>query len=189
MHHNYVLTFWISSCNHGIQTAIITLPLVKISAVLHKGTSVNCCLWLRRVTLNPSDPSRTYVCCSNTCSPNLSVSLSLIARLMQCHHTAQIWMNASIKPHQLRERSKDPVSIRVKEIMHIKDVNISIFNESNSNMPFSSSRFFVTHKLYKFTFHTLKWPVLVWRLWFLQETTGVILQNCLKCGKIMVNGD
>ncbi len=129
MHHNYVLTFWISSCNHGIQTAIITLPLVKISAALHKGTSVNCCLWKRRVTLNPSDPSRTYVCCSNTCSPNLSVSLSLIARLMQCHHTAQIWMNASIKPHQLRERSKDPVSIRVKEIMHIKDVNISIFKK------------------------------------------------------------
>lgn len=124
MHHNSFLTFWINSCNHGIQTGIITLSLVKISAVLHKGTSVNCCLWLRRVTLNPSDQSRTYVCCSNTlsalipsntCSPNLSVSLSLIARLMQCHHTAQIWMNISIKPYQLRERSKDPVSIRVKE--------------------------------------------------------------------------
>lgn len=101
---NYVLTFWISTC-------IIRLSLVRISAVLHNGNSVNCCLRLRRVTLNPSDQSRTYVCCSNTCSPNLSDSLSLIARLMQCHHTAQIWMNVSIKTHQLRESSKDPVHI------------------------------------------------------------------------------
>ncbi len=171
MHHNYVLTFWISSCNHGIQTAIITLSLVKISAALHKGTSVNCCLWLRRVTLNPSDPSRTYVCCSNTCSPNLSVSLSLIARLMQCHHTAQIWMNASIKATSTQrkiQRSRLHPSQSNDVYKRRKYFNIQEI-ESNSNMPFSSSRFFVTHKLYKFTFHTLKWPVLVWRWWFYRK--------------------
>lgn len=95
-----------------------------------------------------------HIECSDSLKHMLSKSVSLtrIAQLMQCRHTAQIWMNASTKPHQLRERSKDPVHLRAKT-SHPLMLSFQKYLLLNGvKMPFSSLRFCVTQELHKLTF-------------------------------------